>query len=49
MIPRFRGCGPGGRNGSLFITTATNSRKNSIKNMNEIKEGGNNIHDEPLL
>jgi hypothetical protein len=43
MIPRFRGCGPGGRNGSLFITTLTNSKKTSIKDMNDIKESGKNI------
>jgi hypothetical protein len=47
MIPRFRGCGPGGTNGSLFITTATNSRRNSIKDMNGIKESGKNNQDEP--
>lgn len=45
MIPRFRGCGPGGRNASLFITTASNSRMTSIKDMNELKDG-KNIYDE---
>ena len=46
MIPRFRGCGPGGRNGSLIITNATNSRKSSIKDINDIKENGKNISEE---
>lgn len=34
LIPKFRGCGPGGINSSLMAKTITESRRSSNKNHN---------------